>query len=627
MRNNSFTKFSNRLQAALVILILLGGCLAPHYASAQAVASAKIHGTVTDESGLVVRNAQIAAIQTESGFTASATTDENGLFTLVNLPVGPYKVSITAQGFEGYVRSGIVLQVGNDAGINAALKVGTNAETITVNADAAQLQTEDAMISTVVDQQRTVDLPLNGRNAASLVLISGATAPTTNGNMTSTKTYGGTGTSAIGGALYIAVAGGQGNQVNYLLDGADHNDSFSNVNMPFPFPDALQEFSVQTTGLPAQYGVHPSGTVNIVTKGGNNDWHGGVFEFLRNDYTSAANPITRLVTKLKRNQYGGYMGGPILRDKLFFFGGYQGTNLRINPSTTSSYIPTAAMLSGDWTSYVAATGAKLKPAAGFVYNAVTGTTTVPTSLYSPAAVALMKYLPVSSTSSAAGLVTYAVPAPQDESQFIGRLDYTLSTHHNLFARYFMTNYYQKGIFNGNLLNAINAGLKDRAKSFIVGDSFTITPYIVNVLHVDATRMAIARGAPGDLISPATLGANVYSSVPNYIYLNVSGGFTASCGTCAPTHFVGNHYQVTDDISILKGKHFMQFGADYLQRILRRYRLGRSYARRAQYLQPGIRTRSPWALALQLLRLLRAGHIPPLQTDHTQRRSALGAVVP
>jgi hypothetical protein len=446
--------------------------------------------------------------------------------------------------------------------VNAGLKVGETSTTITVVAGANQLQTDDTAISTVVDQQRTVDLPLNGRNAANLVLLSGASAPTGNGNMTSNKTYGGTGTSAIGGSLNIAVAGGQGNQINYLLDGGDHNDSFTNVNMPFPFPDALQEFSVQTTGLAAQYGVHPSAAVNIVTKSGSNQWHGGAFEFLRNSYANANNRINGY-TDLKRNQFGGYLGGPILHNKLFFFGGYQHTALRIAPATSSSFVPTPAMLSGDWTAYVAATGAKLKSSAGFVANPSTGKTTINPSLYSPAAIALMKYLPTASTQNAAGLVTYAVPAPQDENQWIGRLDYTLSSRHTVFARYFMTNYYQKAIFNGNLLNAINPNLKDRGKYLTLADNFTVTPNITNALRINGTRLAVARGAPGDLISPSTLGSNVYSSVPNYIYLNVSGGFTASCGTCAPTHFVTNHYQAADDVSTLKGQHFIQLGFDYI----------------------------------------------------------------
>jgi hypothetical protein len=539
-----------------------------HNLFAQAVSSAKMHGTVTDNTGAVISGASVVATQTASGATATAVTTDSGNYVLSNLPVGAYTVKVTAAGFQAYSRTGIVLEVSNDAEVDAPLTVGSADMTISVNGTAAQVQTEDTSISTVVDQARVVDLPLNGRNAANLVLLSGGSAPTGNGDMTSTKSYGSTGTSAIGGALNIAVAGGQGNQINYLLDGGDHNDSFSNVNMPFPFPDVLQEFSVQTTGMSAQYGVHPSAAVNIVTKSGANQWHGSVFEFLRNSYANANNRINGY-TDLKRNQFGGFLDGPIIHNKLFFLGGYQHTALRIAPATTSSFVPTSDMLAGNFTPYLAyqksLTGAcpALLASAGFNYNAATCTATISPTLFSPAAVALMKYLPTAKTQNAAGLVSYSVPAPQDENQWIGRLDYTLSSRHSVFGRYFMTNYYQESLFDGNLLNAINPGLKDRGKYLTLGDNFAISPNISNALRGTVTRLAIARGAPGDLISPSTIGSNVYSSVPNYIYLNVSGAFTASCGSCAPTHYVTNHYQAADDLSIQKGSHFLQVGFDYI----------------------------------------------------------------
>jgi hypothetical protein len=545
---------------------LLGVCfaismwspLAPsHRAFAQAVANAKMHGTVSDPTGAIIPNATVVATRLESGAVSTVVSSESGSFTLPNLPVGAYSVKITAAGFETYSRTGIVLQVSNDAEVSAVLAIGSAETVVTVEAGANQIQTEDNGISTVVDQARVVDLPLNGRNAANLVLLSGAAAPTSNGNMTSTKSYGSTGVNAIGGALNISVAGGQGNQINFLLDGGDHNDSFSNVNMPFPFPDVLQEFSVQTTGLAAQYGVHPSAAVNIVTKSGGNQFHGGVFEFLRNSYANAKNRVSGNNTDLKRNQFGGYLGGPIIPNHLFFFGGYQHTALRIAPGTSTAFIPTAAMLAGDFTGYAAANNVTLKPSAGFVNNRINP------ALFSPAAVALMKYLPTAKTLDASGKVVYAVPTPQDENQWIGRLDYTLNAKNNMFARYFMTNYYQNGFFNGNLLNAINPTLKDRGKYFTFGDNYIVTPSITNALRLTLTRLAIARGAPGDLITPSSLGANVYSSVPNYLYMNVSGGFTAACGTCAPAHYVTNHYQTADDVSILKGKHFVQIGFDFI----------------------------------------------------------------
>lgn len=553
----------------IMMIFLVFGCI--QKGESQAVASAKIHGTVTDVSGAAVPRAVITATQTESGFVLTAVSNDTGAYTLPNLPVGPYTLTVKATGYSAYDRSGLLLQVNNDAAIDAVLKVGADTETVTVNAEANQVQTEDTTISTVVDQQRTVDLPLNGRNAASLVLISAGSAPTGNGDMTSSKTYGGTGVNAVGGSVNTSVAGGQGNQINYLLDGGDHNDSFSNVNMPFPFPDVLQEFSVQATGLSAQYGVHPSGAVNIVTKSGTNSFHGGVFEFLRNSYANATNRVSGLNTDLKRNQFGGYVGGPIIANKMFFFGGYQRTVLRIAPGTSSAYIPTTAMLNGDWTSYVAAnTSTKLASSVGFVTNATTGTTTINTNLYSPAAVNLMKYLPVSSTENASGLVKYSVPVPQEENQWFGRIDYSLNSRHSVFARYFMTNYYQTGLFKGNLLNAVNPSLKDRGKFLTLGDNYTITPNIVNALRLTGTRMSVTRDMPSDLISPTDIGVSIYDSVANYIYISVSGGFADACSTCAPSHYVTNHVQLADDVSYSKGKHFIQGGFDFIQEQLNLY---------------------------------------------------------
>jgi hypothetical protein len=512
------------------------------------------------------------ATQIESGASATAVSSEAGSYLLTNLPVGAYTVKVTAKGFQTYNRSGIVLQVSNDAEINAPLSLGSTEIVVDVQAGATQLQTEDNSISTVVDQQRTVELPLNGRNAANLVLLSGGAAPTGNGNMTSSKTYGSSGGSAIGGSVNISISGGQGNQINFLLDGGDNNDPAYNVNLPFPFPDALQEFSVQTTGLAAQYGLHPSGTVNIVTKSGTNQFHGGVFEFLRNNYANATNRISGKVDQLKRNQYGAYLGGPIFHDKTFFFGGYQGTNLRISPSTLTANIPTAAAVSGNWSPYFQAlkgsgtcpfSSAKLLAAGFTTADSSTCTATISPRLYSTTAVNLQKYLPTSSTADALGTVKYSVPQPQDENQWIGRLDHTISSRQSVFARYFMSNYSSQAFFNGNLLNAINAALIDRNKTLTLGHNFTISPNITNALRVTGNRLAIQRTSAADLINFKTLGANVTSPVPNFLYISVTGGFIAACGTCSPTHIVTNQLQAADDVSIVHGKHFFQVGFDYL----------------------------------------------------------------
>lgn len=570
--NHSLLQVRRILSKVGIALVCPVIFLPAHGMFAQAVASAKMHGTVTDSTGAVVPNATVVATQIESGTSVTAVSSESGGFLLPNLPVGSYKLRITATGFQTYTRTGIVLQVSNDAEVNAPLSLGSSDIVVNVDATTSQLQTEDNSITTVVDRERTVDLPLNGRNAANLVLLSGGAAPTGNGNMTSSKTYGSSGGSAIGGSVNISVAGGQGNQINYLLDGGDNNDPAYNINLPFPFPDALQEFSVQTTGLAAQYGLHASGTVNIVTKSGTNQFHGGVFEFLRNNYANATNRISGKVDQLKRNQYGAYVGGPVFKNKTFFFGGWQTTNLRISPSTLTANIPTVAAQSGNWTPYFQAlrgTGAcpfsstKLLAAGFTTADATTCSATIAPSLYSNVALNVEKILPTSTISDALGTVKYSVPQPQDETQWIGRLDHSINGKQSVFARYFMSNYSSKSIFNGNLLNNINAALIDRNKTLTIGHNYAITPNIVNALRLTGNRLAIQRTSAADLPNFAKLGANVTSPVPNFLYISVTGGFIAACGTCSPTHIDTNQIQIADDVSIVRGKHFIQVGFDYI----------------------------------------------------------------
>jgi len=205
-----------------------------------------------------------------------------------------------------------------------------------VTGGADMVETQQNAISQVIDNQRMIDLPLNGRQPTQLILISGAAVVAPGGDMTGSKNY--------ASSITISVAGGQANQTNYALDGGDNLDTFSNVNLPIPFPDALQEFSLETSSLPARNGDHPGGLVNVVTKSGTNALHGDLFEFLRNGDVNARNFFAATHDSLKRNQFGGTVGGRIVRDKLFFFAGYQGTRNRSNPPQSLATVPTSAEL-------------------------------------------------------------------------------------------------------------------------------------------------------------------------------------------------------------------------------------------------------------------------------------------
>ena len=225
--------------------------------------------------------------------------------------------------------------------MNIKLQVGTASQSVTVNANASMVNTESSSISSVIENKSVVDLPLNGRVLTQLVLLSGAAVSTNFGDSLSSKNY--------PTSVTIAVAGGEAAGTGYVVDGGGaYNDLYGGSNLPLPFPDAVQEFSVQTSMIPAQYGGYPGGAVNVVTMSGTNKFHGDLFEFIRNYAVNAKNYFAATQDTLKRNQFGGTAGGPIIKNKLFFFGGYQGTIERTAPPTSTFFVPTAAALNGDF---------------------------------------------------------------------------------------------------------------------------------------------------------------------------------------------------------------------------------------------------------------------------------------
>jgi hypothetical protein len=527
----------------LYLAVLLLFLPAPTRLAAQAVGSGQIQGIVADANGGVVPDAQVEATQTQSGLKRVVSSGPNGGYNLPNLPVGPYQLRVSKEGFEAFVQSGIVIQVGNNLRIDVPLKVGGAAETIQVDAEASMVQTEDQSVSQVIDQQRMVDIPLNGRQATQLILLTGAATTAPSGDNVGSKNY--------PSEVTLSVAGSQGTQTEYLMDGADNTDSFSNVNLPFPFPDAIQEFSVQTSGLAAQYGFHPGSVVNIVTRAGTNAFHGTAFEFLRNNDFNALNYFSTKDT-LKRNQFGGVIGGPIVRNSLFFFAGYQGTIVHQQSNSTTYILPTQAVLNGDWTAFEGSKTLK----APFAGNTIDPTT------YNAAAVQLVtKYLPLATDPS--GHYLYGPPNPNTEHQVIGRVDWNKSQKQTLFTRYYITHYSQPGFFTNNLLNTSNPQLNDQEQALTVGHTYSINSDLVNSFHVSGTRSFISRGQVTSLINPGAVGINVSTPVPNYIYMAVSGDFTLSCGTCETYQVTTNSENVVDDLFWTRGKHHLGFGVNFV----------------------------------------------------------------
>lgn len=309
-------------------------------AGAQVAPVAQLAGVITDESGLPVPDAQVTITNTETSMSRTVQSGPDGSHVFTSLPPGPYRLQVIKPGFATYSQSGIVLQVSTNPRQNVTLKVGSLAETVEVLADAAMVESRSTGIGQVIDERRVIDLPLNGRDVSQLIALSGAAVAYTGTTMKSNLNH--------AEASAYSIAGGQANATNYILDGGTHVDPRTNIGMYLPFPDAMQEFKVETSSLPASYGSQPGGAVNVITKSGTNEFHGNAFWFVRNGALNARNFFAPRRDSLKRNQFGGTLGGPVMRNKLFFFGGFQGTTVRTAPITTISYVATAAVLQADF---------------------------------------------------------------------------------------------------------------------------------------------------------------------------------------------------------------------------------------------------------------------------------------
>ena len=523
-----------------------------------AQSTAQINGTVRDQSGAVLPGVDVGATQTATGAARNTVTNETGSFVLTNLPIGPYTLEVSLPGFRTYVQTGIVLQVGDNAVVNPVLEVGQVAETVEVEANAALVETRTTTISQVIDNQRVVELPLNGRQVTELILLAGvANSGGVNGSTSRFFTL---------PTVVISVAGGMGNGLNYFLDGGTHNNVFHNLPLPMPFPDALQEFKVETSAMPAQYGQHSAGVMNAVTKSGTNDFHGSLFEFLRNGELNARNAFALRNDGLKRNQFGGTIGGPIIRNRLFFFGAYQGTELRSTPSTERQFVPTASMLTGDFTAIASPAcnnGRQVTLRPPFVGNKVDP------SLLSPIAIGMVTGRPPNVTGN-------KLPTPDNEcgefrfgrkqktgdSLAVGRVDFQWNDRHSLFGRYLDARLFTPNNHDpSNWLHYDVANIDQGGYALTIGDTYLISTGTVSSFRATWNRTASRR-------TPATIGGldklgvrGVFIPDPGYHRMSVTNGFQWSVDTNSGA-YNGYAAQVSEDLSVVRGAHQIGFGASY-----------------------------------------------------------------
>src|SRR5712691_4773624 len=514
--------------------------------------TSRINGTVRDSSGLAVPGATVKVTQTATGGVRTVTSGADGAFVLPNLPIGPYVLEVAKEGFSKYVQSGIVLQVDSNPTIDAALKVGSVSEQVLVQADAAMVETHSSGVGQVVDAQRVAEMPLNGRNPIELVFLAGM-ASTAGGstNLNSVRNY---------PTVIVSVAGGQGNGITYLLDGASHQDPYNSASLPLPFPDALQEFKVETSALPAQYGYHSGAAVNAVTKSGTNEFHGDLFEFLRNGDLNARDFFAATRDTYKRNQFGGVVGGPVRKDKLFFFGGYQRTSLRSDPSQLTAFVPTAAMVAGDFTTFAStqcrAVPVNLNPARGFVDNRISP------ALLNQVTLNLQKTLP--QTLDPCGRTSYGYVANQDEHLWVAKVDWQKSQKNSIFGRLVLADLTVASTYDGkNPLSVNQYGVHDLDYSLALGNTYLVGSGIVSSFRVAANRTNIPK-VSDNYKSWHDLGAIMSDQGEHVMNLTVTGAFTIGGGAAVPGQsHNGPNPSLNEDISVVKGAHQLGFGGGWL----------------------------------------------------------------
>lgn len=539
--------------SSVFVSLLIGAGAVAGYAQAG---SGTIVGTISDPSGAVIPSATVKVVDQNTGSVRQVKANAQGYYVAPSLPPSVYTITSTNSGFAPFKRTDVTLLADQHLTVDLQMKLANSSQTVSVSAiPPVQVDTTTSTLSNVVEQKRIVDLPLDGRNPVQLaLLVPGTThAPANNSDQGQYKT--------LPVAITISSNGSRNNETAFNLDGSSNNDIYTNVNQPFPFPDALEEFSVQTSDYSARYGGNSGAVVNAISKSGTNQLHGDVFEFVRNAAFNAANyfsynPTTgsKTVDALKRNQFGGVLGGPILRNRLFFFGGYQQTQIRDVQNGKTAFVPTAAELNGDFSAVSAP-----------IYNPATGAqypgNQIDPKTFDPAAVKFAtNYLP--KAGSPTGEIAYALPLSQSFNEYIARGDYeTPSQKDHLFARYYLDKYNDNPFLDPSNYLSLVSYSQIYSHNAIIGETHTFTPNLLNDFRLSFSRVSTNAGPPSKSISVADLGVAV-TQPANFAKaldgISVSGYFNAN-SSFPPSIMNRTNYLLADDVSWIHGKHSVAFG--------------------------------------------------------------------
>ncbi len=545
--------------ACFVVLVLAGLNVA-----AQQI-TGSIRGIVADPTGASVQGASVSAKQTETGLIRTAITDRSGDYVLLELPVGHYRLQVEAMGFHTYIQQGIILNVNATATISVRLAVGAETQQVKVQADAQLIQGTVTSLGKTVSEREVLDLPLDGRNFTQLGLLQPGVVPLTPGLAEA-------GGSLRAGQAY-AVNGQRPESNNFLIDGANNFNGVDGGFVLKPPVDAITEFRILTHNANAEFGNSLGSTTNVITRSGTNRYHGALWEFLRNDVFDATNYFAKNTEPLKQNQFGGTFGGPIRRDKTFFFGFYEGFRNR-QGETDSSTVPSLAERQGDFSALCTAQDGGF--VGGFCQNPNHQLFNVflnqpypnnqfPVSSINPVSAGLLNFFPL--PNSGTNVFTSTQVVRQDTNQFGLRLDHYLAVSDVVNFRYMFSdgNQFNPIPTSGASVPGFPVGQEQRAQNFVAQETHSFSPAMIGVFRFSFLRNKFLYGERTNHTAPASLGFNYQPSLGAAIgppFIQVNGYTTIGDPITGPRNTYENAYDYSGSLSWVRGRNDVKLGGGY-----------------------------------------------------------------
>lgn len=561
------------LRPWLFLVALLIACVS--WSHAQQI-TGSIAGTVKDDTGAVVPNADVRATNVATGFTRETKTGGDGTYNIQYLPVGECTVTVEASGFKKFLQQNLVIAVDQIQALNVTLAVGEASQTIEVNAAPPLVNTSTAEIGRTVSPAEINSLPLTTRSAYAEISLTPGVQSNSASNSQNTPNF------VIGvPSTQVIINGGVDGgvpMVSFYLDGGINMTGLRNYGNPLPNPDALEEFRVETNNFAAQYGRMSGGVVTAVTRSGTNKFHGSVFEFFRNtnlNDTPWGTPVGVAKTPFHRNNFGATVGGPIVKDKAFFFFSYGGLRQTVGTQYTGAIVPTTLERMGDFTQ-TKLNGVPVIPNLPGTKTPVKGTNTspnctvatigcIPSNLLDPTAANLMKaYIPLpNSTATSPGGYVGIFSSPTNQDEYLGKFDQVLGQKDHLSVSYFYLNTTQNGFGGAStsaaILYSVNQSFAKQQNANI-SDIHTFNATTANELWFTFTRVAGGR-VNTPTVSLGDLGSSFTIQGPSALpQLGVSGYFNAGGALAGPVSTT-NFYALRDVVSLTKGRHTLNMGGE------------------------------------------------------------------